>query len=131
MAASASGQRGSEQRTFRSSQHDQPGVETFDRFHGQWRTPLLSTLSLNLQDSMSARRFVIADAEAGEFADATAGVGEDGEESVIADAGRRFQVRCIQETPTIFRGESDRLAIARSRRRWSLRTNVGASSLWC
>ena len=66
---------------------------------------------------MSARRFVIADAHSGEFANATAGVGENGEESVIADAGGRFQVRCIQKTSTIFRGESDRLAIARSRRR--------------
>jgi hypothetical protein len=72
---------------------------------------------LNLQDTMSPRRFVIADAQPGEFANATAGVGEDGEESVIADAGGRFQVRCIQETPTLFRGESDRLAITRSRRR--------------
>jgi hypothetical protein len=117
VAAPASSQRGPKQGTFRSSQHEQPGVETFDRFDGQWRTPFLSTFSLNLQDSMSACRFVISNAQPGEFADATASVGENGEESMIADADGRFWVRCIQETPTIFRRESDGLAIARSRRR--------------
>jgi hypothetical protein len=44
---------------------------------------------------MSARRFVITDAQAGEFANATPGVGENGEESMIADSGGRFEVGSI------------------------------------
>src|SRR4051812_13377406 len=66
---------------------------------------------------MSTAQPVVADAQPGQLADAATGIGQDGQQRPVADAGRCFGIWSIQQTATFFWAETGRLAILADARR--------------